>query len=807
MKYFSKITPRQYFGMFITLVIMLIFYVYQDYLLFDKLLLFKDIGGDTLNTFYPRLVHLSDYLRTDGLPRWSFNRGMGQSIFPNSLGSPFDWPLFALGSKWLAYGIVYAEALKIILCGTIFYLYLRQVLLNPYVCMIGGLLYAFSGYMILGGSWFSIFSTEAVYLALLLYAFEHYLQKGVWWPFPMVIALIASAYPFDLYTNAVFLLFYGVLRLYDYYGWHPQAMVRFFLKVASLSLMGAGIASIFLFANVQEMLQSHRISGKASMSGLLHDHGVFSFADKGENIAALMRAFSNNLNGVASNYHSMGNYHGMGNYIEAPLFYCGLISLLLAPQIFVFFGRRQRILYGVLTLAFILPVVFPYFRYAFWLFSGDYYRILSLFIALVALLFALKALENIMASGRLNVWLLVGTLAVLLGALLFPYELAPNLILKWVTAGFLSLYTLLIFCISREKTRSPAATLLIVAICAELAMTASMTVNGRPVVTAEEFHDRIGYNDYSVDAVNYFKKNDKSFYRIEKTYSSSPAINDSLNDGMVQGYWGTSSYTPFNKDSYVDFMDAVGLISEDTNRDGQRWIYGLRERPILLAFASVKYLLTKSPQIYTDYGFQVVGKKGDIFGMKNLFALPFGFTYDSYMPRDEFNHLTARKKDIALIKAVVLDPPLEEAAKGYYQQVSARDIGEGYKKQQFEADLQARQNHFLEIDSFSQNKIVGKITIERDRMLFFTIPFDKGWQAMIDGMPAELQRVNIGFTGLMITPGFHKIRLTYQPEYWVVGCFVSALSLLVLMFCLLKGKNKDQLPDLSRPARRISQRS
>jgi uncharacterized membrane protein YfhO len=314
-------------------------------------------------------------------------------------------------------------------------------------------------------------------------------------------------------------------------------------------------------------------------------------------------------------------------------------------------------------------------------------------------------------------------------------------------------------------------------------MTASMTVNARPVVTDAEFHERVGYNDYSVDVVNDLKKNDKGFYRIEKTYASGPAIHGSLNDGMVQGYWGTSSYERFNKDSYLDFMDAVGLISEFDNFAGRRWIKGLNERPVLLSFASVKYILSKDSQTFSGPGLQTVKHVGDVRAAQNLFALPFGFTYDSYMSRSEFTRLATWQKDMALIKAVVLDPPFEAAAKGHYQPISAGDIGEGFNMQQFETDVQARQNHSLKIDSFSQNEIAGKITLEQDRMLFFTIPFDTGWHAEIDGKPVELLRVNIGFTGLMVTPGSHTIGLKYRPAYWGVGWAVSALSLLVYLLC------------------------
>lgn len=791
---FDKMTPGRALALFTALVSVLAIYVYRDFLMFDKLFLFKDIGSDTINAFYPRLVHLADYLRSDGLPRWSFNQGMGQSIFPMSLGNPFEWPLLALGSHRLAYGIAYMEVLKVILGGVLFYLYLRLLSESAYVCVIGGVLYAFSGLMILGGTWYN-FSTQAVIFALMLYAFEAYLQRGIWWLLPLGIALIAASFSFNLYTHAVFFLFYGVVRYLDQYGWRPRAMAVFSLKVVGLALLGAGIAAVFLFANMQEILQSQRVSGEGSLVGLLEAQPVFSFADKGANVAAVMRAFSSNMTGVGS------SFHGMKNYLEDPMFYCGLITLLLAPQFFVFLDRRRRILYGVMAFVFILPVVLPYFRYAFWLFSGDYYRILSIFIALVAVLFAVKALGRILATGRLSVWLLVVTLAVLLAALLYPYALSGQYeamtvdpLLKWLTAGFLCLYTLLIVGLARHETRSAAAVMLLMAVCVELVMTASMTVNDRPVITAQEFHARVGYNDYSVDAVDTLKKNDKGFYRIEKTYHSGVAIHTSLNDAKVQNYWGTSSYYSFNESSYLDFLDGVGMFNLKDDLLGRRWISGLIGRPFILSLASVKYVLINNPDLLNralNFGFRKVGRLGDVFIVRNPSALPLGFTYDTYMPRAEFMRLTdAKKKDIALLKAVVLDAPQESAVKGRYQRLNASGLVDGYGIKDYVADITARARQSLAIDHFSQNEIAGTITLDKERLLFFSIPYDKGWHAEVDGKPVELLRVNIGFMGLTVAPGEHTVTLRYRQPYLWVGLSVSLLALAIYAGALIKARRK-----------------
>jgi len=788
-----KMTQRGALAAFVALVSVLVIYVYRDFLIFNKLFLFKDIGSDTINAFYPRLVQLANYLRSDGLPLWSFNRGMGQSIFPMSLGNPFEWPLFALGSGRLAYGLAYMEAIKIIFGGMVFYLYLRLLSESVYVCVVGGLLYAFSAVMILGGTWYN-FSTQAVTFALLLYAFEAYLQRGAWWLVPLGVALIASTFSFNLYTHAVFFLFYGVVRYLDQYGWRPRALAGFYLKLTGLGLLGAGISAVFLFANMQEILQSQRVSGEGSLVSLMMAKPVLSFADAGTNVAAVMRAFSSNMTGVGS------HYHGVKNYLEDPMFYCGLISLLLAPQFFVFLDRRRRILYGMMALIFILPVVLPYFRYAFWLFSGNYYRILSLFIVLVVMLFALKALSRILAAGQLNTWLLAVTLALLLAVLLYPYRLSGqyemmtlNPLLKWITAGFLCIYALLVVGLARCETRRYAAALLLMTVCGELVMTASMTVNDRPVITGHEFQAREGYNDYSLEAIDMLKKDDKDFYRIEKTYHSGVAIHTSLNDAEVQNYRGTASYYSFNESSYLDFMDAVGMFGKQDDRLGRRWVVGLSRRPFLLSFASVKYLLIKNPDMLNrtlKFGFRKIGQVGDVIIARNRFALPLGFTYDSYIPRAEFMRLTGVKKEIALLKAAVLGEAQQAVLQNRLRRIDDSAVADHYMMKDYVADIRGRARQSLHIRHFGQNEIDGKITLDKGRLLFFSIPYDTGWHAEVDGKPTMLGRVNIGFMGLPLAPGEHTVSLRYRQPYLRLGLLVSLLSLLIYGGALIKTRHK-----------------
>ena len=156
--------------------------VFQDFINLKKIFLFKDIGSDTINMYHPLLINLSEYMKNEGIPGWSFSQGMGQNIFPLWLGDFFSNFIMLFDKNTIPKVIVFMEVLKIFLCAFIFFKFLKELKVTGFASMIGALLYAFTGYVILGGTWI-IFSTEAVYVAIMLLGFERWLNKGKWFLF------------------------------------------------------------------------------------------------------------------------------------------------------------------------------------------------------------------------------------------------------------------------------------------------------------------------------------------------------------------------------------------------------------------------------------------------------------------------------------------------------------------------------------------------------------------------------------------------------------------------------------------------
>jgi len=770
-KYFDK------YGIYILISVLAIisFFVYRDYIFFRQLFIFKDIGSDTANTYYPNFVLLSDYLRDFGIPKWSFKQGMGQNIFPFSLCDPFSYIPYILGKDNLPYSIVFLELIKIGLAGIVFYKYLKILSLNSWICITGAILFAFSGFMILGGSWY-VYSTEALYLALLLLSFEKLFRKNSLWLMPLTIALIGAFQPFNLYMYGLFFLIYIIFRYIEEKGFEFKKLIFLMLKILALGIAGVLISAVFMLPELDQMLNSPRVSGDVSYFNKLVSWPVFGFESMHHYGTSVMRLFSSDILGTGS------SFKGAHNYLEAPMFYIGLVPLILIPHIFTYLNRKKKILYALLLALFLIPVVFPYFRYAFWLFTGDYYRGFSFMFALIVLIISLHSLSYIEKLQKVNIKILLITLVILFVLLYYPYFPSHVKIIdkdiRLRICVLLVIYSFLIFLFRFDNIRRTAKILLIFIISVEMGLSGYITVNERSMIKLRELKQKTGYNDYTIEALDYIRSIDKGFFRINKDYSSGPAIHTSLSDAKIQDFNGTTSYHSFNQPNFIRFLYETNIIS-GTDEHETRWASGLSTRPLLQTFGSIKYNLSKSKDPYfRKFGNDSIAQRGDVKIMKNRNFLPMGYTYDSYLEIDDFRKMSLAQKEIIFYRSAVLDTILQPDVKGLIP-YSLKDTANKYSWQEHEADISNRKADTLNITEFNENRIAGTIDLQNKKILFLSIPYDKGWKATINGKSAELIRVNIGFTGLILDKGEYEISLNYDPPYLRTGFIISLISVIL----------------------------
>jgi len=434
----------------------------------------------------------------------------------------------------------------------------------------------------------------------------------------------------------------------------------------------------------------------------------------------------------------------------------------------------------------VAALVFPYLRWAFWGFSGNYYRTFSFFVSLLFLYLGVRGVSHIDRTGKVHQPTLWFSLAAALALLHVPdytqYTTVDHGLLNLITLALLA-YTALLSFGTGTLTRTTRWIVVGLA-CVEIAYLSNITVNNRPVVTGRELASRVGFNDYTVDALAEIRSQDGGFYRINKDFGSGPSVHPSINDAQIQGYYSTPSYFAFNQIHYIKFLSGVGVLNADRGTD-TRWSPGLLDRPFLQILSSVKYGLTRDLDAYpAAYGYDFLKTFTNVHVFKNRLFLPLGFGYQQFMLASDFAKLDTDSKDRALFKAFIVD----DAAKARYASLQQFHglPSEPFTRAELEADVARLRSAALQMTEHRQNLIRGAITLDAPRMLFFSIPYDEGWSATVDGKTADLHVIDYGMTGLLLDKGPHQIALQYRPRFLTAGMAVSGVSLLAYALFLFK---------------------
>lgn len=749
--------------------------VYREFLFGDAALLYRDIGTDSFVLFYTEFVHLSNYLRSQGFPSWSFHVGMGQDLaYPTAylIWQPVSW----LPSNWIAPALVFQHLGKILVAGLFFFRFLQLRRLHSPAPLLGALLLSFSAYMCIGSCWYH-FADDVVCFAAILFGTEVAVQRGRWLVLALAVALVGMITPFYLYLCALFLVLYVPIRLFGQYGWQPRIILRACLKLAGVAALGVGLGAIVTLPYLRAVLNSPRGSGAISAVEPLSHAPFFGFESSLHYITAILKPFANDILGTGT------DFRGWQNYLEAPLSYCGLICLLILPQVLTDRTRRHKTVYVLFLIVIIVPTLFPWFRYLFWLFQGNYYRVYSLFCVLGVITLSMMALSRYVEGRALRHWLLLATLAVLVGILYLPVELLQALIssgLRRVITILLASYGVLLIAGQLLNRRKAAAWLIVGLSAFELVLFDHITVSNRQTVKRNELEHRLSSDNEVIAALrDITASDDEKFFRITKLLPSGPNLPFTLNDAMLYGYHGTSSYRSFNNRNYTDFLTAVNAMPPKSEVD-TRWSVGLLNDPILALFACEKYALVDDPLSFEAAGhYELVRRYDKGYLFRNTAFLPFGLTFDRYVIEETFLSLPASEKPAALLRAVVLSNENEGLKQGL-----TRATVSGFRQDATNSSLTevvaAHRKTALELTSFNQTRFEGNVSLSQKSILVLQTPFDPGWQAFQDGHPAPSLKVDVGLLGVRVDAGEHKMELRYRNPVRVPALLVSLAALLIL---------------------------
>ena len=97
----------------------------------------------------------------------------------------------------------------------------------------------------------------------------------------------------------------------------------------------------------------------------------------------------------------------------------------------------------------------------------------------------------------------------------------------------------------------------------------------------------------------------------------------------------------------------------------------------------------------------------------------------------------------------------------------------------FQSELAAAvQDKDVQIKSAEDGYVSAQITAPKDQLLLTTIPYEKGWTLLVDGVKTEITPYQDAFISVPVTAGSHSVVLTFTPPGMWVGAAVAGVSLL-----------------------------
>lgn len=694
---------------------------------------------------------------------WNWYTDLGSSFIGSysfyTLGSPFFWLSLIFPPYFFPYIVGPMFMLKYSVAGLTSFAYLRRYVKNENYAVIGALLYAFSGFTTVN-LMFNHFHDAVALFPLLLFALDRLVidHKNGW--FAAAVALNATVNFFFFMGEIVFLLLYYCLR---FLAEDFRKSIRRLPIVIWSGLLGIGMSCFLFLPAVLFTLQNPRLNSFLyGPSALVFDGARYLEIIKAFLMPADIMPYQSAI--YPSDFTSSGAY--------LPLF--GMSAVI------GYMLWKKKSWMSRMTLAAAVMAGIPLLNSFFYLLNASYYARWFYMPVLIMALMTAVALEH-REEARIRSGLLAsGSATLLLAAFLlfYPWSLSEkNAIFHYDTflvylvltlAGLIGTYYL-VWRFRKAKywmVLTLAAVVLFAGIAGLFNITATHSVYSYqgPVQT----YDTVV----------------KSGELLKKVLPKSQDYRISLSDGgwnlaMVAGLPTINSFTSMVNGSIFQYYQSIGS-PRDVKTNIPENEGGINQ--LLSNRFFVDTIRHPDLNLYAQFN----NGTNMIYIYQNSEIPPIGFTYDTYMTTTQFNLIPDENKNYALLKAVVLTNEQIRRVKGRLHQISENALlslgGSSIQK-----DIAQRRSESSIFFHHDVQGFVSKIKANAAKYAFFSVPYDKGWSATVNGKRVAV----LNSDGFMIVPvqaGVNTIRFHYQTPGLISGIALTLLSLLIFSSWLVMEK-------------------
>ena len=256
-------------------------------------------------------------------------------------------------------------------------------------------------------------------------------------------------------------------------------------------------------------------------------------------------------------------------------------------------------------------------------------------------------------------------------------------------------------------------------------------------------------------------------WRID-TYKTHDNLGLWLDKSCLQ-YFGSTAAP-----SILSFYPALG-VKRDVRSQPELSNYALR------GLLSVRYLLTtlahqKQFHAEADEGWTYYDTLDGYVLYENQNYVPMGFTYDYYVTKATYEASVKTLRSNLLLRALVLE---DEDVKAYGQYLTELPDAmlDDLHYDSYTQDCADRRAHSCSVFQMNNAGFHAEITLDKANLVFFSVPYDDGFTAYVNGEKADILQVDEGLMAVLCPAGASSIDFVYQAAGLSASRVVTAVAI------------------------------
>lgn len=688
-------------------------------------------------------------------------------------GSPFFWLSVLLPQSWLPYMMVPLLVLKFGVAGGGAYLYLRRYVKNANYAVLGACLYALSGFAVYN-VFFNHFVDVVALFPYLLWALDEAIYEDRHGLFAFWVAVNLLNNYFFFVGQVIFLCIYFVCKLSarDF-----RLTGRKFGHLLWESVLGVAMGCLLLFPAVLSLLQNPRTIDLSSGWGFL------TYSKVQQYLAILLSWILPPDSPYLTSVWSEGVIKWTSMTAYLPL--CSLAGAMAYWHSHKADSKKRIV--AVCAVCALVPVL----NSAFYALNSSYYARWYYMPTLILAAMTVNALEDpdvdLDAPARGIGWIMLATLVFAVVPVrddtteTWSFGVLKNPGQFFVVLGF-GLLGLMLYRVLCSKWRQDSRF--------AQRMTAAMLVFACVFTMVHIGIGKFGqwYTDSDLveqDTNALLLKNDlpEGDYRID-TYKIHDNIGMWLDKSCLQ-YFGSTAAP-----SILSFYPALG-VKRDVRSEPEIANYALR------GLLSVEYLITtpekrESFEDEADAGWTYLADVDGYALYHNDNYVPMGFTYDYYVTKVTYEASVKTLRSNLLMRALVLEDEDVEKYGKYLTELPDAMLDDLHYDS-YTQDCADRRAHSCSVFQMNNAGFHAEITLDKANLVFFSVPYDDGFTAYVNGEKADILQVDEGLMAVLCPAGASSIDFVYQAAGLSASRVVTAVAIpvwVVYVACFVRRKRR-----------------